>query len=79
MTEISSRPIKVYVGQKVKKGAFQFGGSLYCLLFEKGVNVEFTAERYPPEQWPKIFQKVNSELGRIEQPEPIFAALIRRF
>ena len=67
--EISSCPIEGYVGQKVKKGDplgnFQFGGSSYCLLFEKGVSVTFTAERYPPEHWPDILQKVNSELGTI--------------
>ena len=69
MAEISSCPIEVYVGQTVKKGdplgTFQFGGSSYCLLFEKGVGVTFTAEQYPPEHWPDILQKVNSELGTI--------------
>ena len=69
MSEISSCPLEVYVGQKVKKGDplgnFQFGGSTYCLLFEKGVSVTFTAERYPLDQWPDTLQKVNSELGTI--------------
>ncbi|CAB4032040.1 phosphatidylserine decarboxylase family, partial [Paramuricea clavata] len=39
MAEISSCPLEVYYGQEVKKGdplgTFQFGGSTYCLLFEK--------------------------------------------
>ncbi|XP_028402068.1 L-tryptophan decarboxylase-like [Dendronephthya gigantea] len=70
MAEISSCPIDVYYGQKVKKGdplgTFMFGGSSYCLLFENGVHVRFTAEFYPEQLWPKLLQQVNGNLGRIK-------------
>jgi phosphatidylserine decarboxylase len=69
MAEISSCPIEVYYGQKVKKGdpmgTFQFGGSSYCLLFQKGVNVSFTAEGVPEASWPNLLQHVNSQIGQV--------------
>jgi phosphatidylserine decarboxylase len=69
MAEISSCPIEVYYGQNVKKGdplgTFQFGGSSYCLLFQKGVEITFTAEALPRDKWPTHLQFVNSEIGRV--------------
>ena len=73
MAEISSCPIEVYYGQEVKKGdplgTFMFGGSSYVLLFEKGVNVQFKAEKCRGQK--KLddkLQPVNSELGKILFP-----------
>ena len=44
MDEVSTCEITVKEGQKVKKGdqigMFHYGGSSYCMLFRKGVNVE---------------------------------------
>lgn len=44
MEEISSCEITVNVGQHIKKGeemgAFHFGGSSYCLIFQDGVEVD---------------------------------------
>ena len=72
MAEISSCPLEAYYGQQVKKGdllgTFQFGGSSYCLLFQKGVKIKFTAENIPVEQWPTHLQLVNSKLGTIVRP-----------
>ena len=71
MTEVSSCPIEVYYGQKVKKGdllgTFQFGGSTYCLLFQKGVEITFVAEL--PDGKLKIgLQLVNSAIGTVVIP-----------
>ncbi|MCE7995665.1 MAG: hypothetical protein HEP71_27045 [Roseivirga sp.] len=45
MAEVSSCQITVKAGDKVKKGQeigmFHFGGSTHCLMFRKGVNLEF--------------------------------------
>ena len=48
MAEVSSNEITVREGQRVgageQLGMFHFGGSTYCLLFRKGVDVEFALE-----------------------------------
>ena len=45
MAEVSTCEITVYEGQRVKKGQqtgmFHFGGSTHCLIFRRGVQVEF--------------------------------------
>ena len=72
MAEVASCVVEAYYGQQVKKGdplgTFQFGGSSYCLLFQKGVTVKFTAEDIPDEEWPNNLQYVNSKLGTIFTP-----------
>lgn len=50
MVEVSTCDITVKEGQRVKKGdeigMFHFGGSTSCLLFRRGVNVQFSSD-YP--------------------------------
>jgi phosphatidylserine decarboxylase len=45
MAEVSSCQITVKVGERVEKGQqlgmFHFGGSTHCLIFRRGVNLEF--------------------------------------
>ena len=52
MTEVSSCEITVYEGQRVKKGQqtgmFHFGGSTHCLIFRRGVKVEFDLRQQKP-------------------------------
>ncbi len=52
MVEISSCDITVAVGNLVKKGdqlgMFHFGGSTHCLLFRKGVEVDFDCHGQTP-------------------------------
>ena len=54
MTEISSCDITTTVGAKVKKGdeigKFHYGGSSYCLVFERGVDVRFVVEPVTPRE-----------------------------
>ena len=73
MAEISSCVIDVYYGQQVKKGdplgRFQFGGSSYCLLFQKGVKIKFVAEEIPVSDWPDTMQYVNSKIGTVITPQ----------
>jgi phosphatidylserine decarboxylase len=44
MSEVSSCEVTVQEGERVSKGdeigMFHFGGSTFCLMFEKGVNVK---------------------------------------
>ncbi|KAJ3160686.1 hypothetical protein HDU86_000445 [Geranomyces michiganensis] len=44
MVEVSTCDLSVKAGQKIKKGdelgMFHFGGSTYCIMFEKGVRLE---------------------------------------
>ena len=72
MAEISSCQLSVANTNRVKKGdelgTFMFGGSTYCLLFKKGVQLSFTAEDIPQPTWEKTLQKVNSNLGTILEP-----------
>ncbi|XP_028402109.1 L-tryptophan decarboxylase-like [Dendronephthya gigantea] len=69
MAEISSCPIEVYYGEKVKKGdplgTFLFGGSTYCMLFQRGVNVSFVPESIPEKDWPKSLQLVKGHIGTV--------------
>jgi len=55
MAEVSSCDIQVYEGQVVKKGqaigTFHFGGSSHCLLFRKGVDIEFNL---PKDNQPRL-------------------------
>ena len=52
MSEVSSNEITVYEGQHVKKGQelgmFHFGGSSHCLVFRKGVDLEFYIDDHNP-------------------------------
>lgn len=45
MSEVSTCDMRIKEGQKVRKGdelgMFHFGGSSYCLLFRKGVQVRW--------------------------------------
>ena len=73
MGEVSSCLIEVKVGQTVKKGdplgTFQYGGSTYCLLFQKGVKVKFADESHPVDSkdWsPYQKQLVRSKMAIIE-------------
>ncbi|CAB4033429.1 phosphatidylserine decarboxylase family, partial [Paramuricea clavata] len=73
MSEISSCLIEVKEGQTVKKGdqlgKFQYGGSTYCLLFQKGVKVKFADESLPADStnW-SLYHKqlVRSKIATIE-------------
>ena len=51
MAEVSSGVVAVRVGQTVRRGEemgyFQYGGSSYCLFFEKDAVAEFTVEPNP--------------------------------
>ena len=71
MAEISSCPIEVYYGEKVKKGdplgTFQFGGSTYCLLFQNGVEITLVAE-LPDGELTTGLQLVNSAIGTVVVP-----------
>ena len=71
MADVSSCQIEVYFGQKMKKGdllgTFQFGGSTYCLLFQKGVQITFGAE-LPDGKLGTGLQLVNSAIGTILIP-----------
>ena len=51
----------IFLGEMI--GTFQFGGSTYLLLFEKGLNIKFDAEDIPEDKWSTTLQKVNSSLG----------------
>ena len=55
MAEVSSCEITVVAGQDVKKGddigMFHFGGSTHCLVFEKGVELDF---KVPVTQEPNL-------------------------
>ena len=72
MAEISSCPIEVNHGEKVKKGdplgTFMFGGSSYCMLFERDVRVSFVAETIPEKEWPHHLQLVKSRVGSVKEP-----------
>jgi hypothetical protein len=48
-------------------GTFQFGGSTYCLLFQKGVQITFGAE-LPDGKLGTGLQLVNSAIGTILIP-----------
>ena len=52
MAEVSTVDIKVYEGQKVKKGQelgmFHFGGSTHCLVFRPGVELSFDLRGQKP-------------------------------
>ena len=52
MSEVSSNEITVYEGQHVMKGQelgmFHFGGSSHCLVFRKGVDLEFYIDDHNP-------------------------------
>ncbi len=52
MAEVSTVEIKVYEGQKVKKGQelgmFHFGGSTHCLVFRPGVDLTFDLRGQTP-------------------------------
>ncbi|MBL7072471.1 MAG: phosphatidylserine decarboxylase family protein [Candidatus Omnitrophica bacterium] len=52
MADVSSNEITVYEGQHVKKGdligMFHFGGSTYCMIFQKGVKLEFDLRGQTP-------------------------------
>ena len=53
MAEIASCEITVYEGQQVKKGAdlgsFHYGGSSYCIIFQKKVPLIFEHKSDPNE------------------------------
>lgn len=52
MAEVSTCDIRVYEGQKVKKGdeigMFHFGGSTHCLIFRNGVELKFDLRGQTP-------------------------------
>ena len=51
MSDVSTCEITVYEGQRVKKGEqtgmFHFGGSTHCLIFRRGVEVDFQLGEKP--------------------------------
>ena len=65
MAEVSSCVIEAMPGQRVGKGDelgfFQYGGSTYCLIFERGVISHFTVE--PPFDDDAQPVKVNAHLA----------------
>ena len=70
MAEVSSCDIRVYEGQNVKKGQplgmFHFGGSSHCILFQKGVNVEFHLPKDNPPSLNAYNLYVNSTLATVK-------------
>lgn len=52
MVEVSTCDIKVYEGQRVKKGQetvmFHFGASAHCLIFQSGVELDFDLHSHTP-------------------------------
>jgi len=70
MAEVSSCDIQVYEGQKVTKGqpigTFHFGGSTHCLLFRKGVDVNFELPEDNPPGLDSYNLFVNSKLAVVE-------------
>ena len=70
MAEVSSCDIQVYEGQHVTKGqpigTFHFGGSSHCLLFRKGVDVEFELPEDNPPSLDAYNLFVNSKLATVE-------------
>jgi phosphatidylserine decarboxylase len=52
MAEVSTCEIGVYEGQRVKKGdplgMFHYGGSTYCLLFQRGAKLDFDLHGQEP-------------------------------
>ncbi len=68
MCEVSSCEIAVQIGQRVKKGdqlgMFHFGGSTYCLVFRRGLRVEFDLGGITPGPFSKNIL-VNERLARI--------------
>lgn len=69
MAEVSSCDIQVYEGQRVTKGApigtFHFGGSSHCILFRKGVEVEFNMQPDNPPGLDAYNLYVNSKLATV--------------
>ena len=70
MAEVSSCEFSVYEGQHVAKGqplgTFHFGGSSHCILFRKGVDVEFKLPSDNPPGLNAYNLFVNSELAVVK-------------
>lgn len=70
MAEVSSCDIRVFEGQKVTKGqqigCFHFGGSSHCLLFHKGVNLDFDRLKDNPPSLNAHNFFVNSKLATVK-------------
>lgn len=70
MAEVSSCEFTVKDGARVMKGdeigMFHYGGSSYCLLFQKGVNLDFVPETDPEfRKGSKVNVRVRSELATL--------------
>jgi len=67
MSEVSSCDVTVKEGERVKKGQeigmFHFGGSTFCLLFRKGVEVKGLPDP-EKENWDRNVP-VRSKLGEV--------------
>lgn len=70
MAEVSTCDIQVDEGQRLRKGEelgmFHYGGSTYCLIFRKGVNVIFQLSQEPGLDATNI--DVNAAIGFVQSP-----------
>jgi len=71
MAEVSSCDIRVKAGDKVTKGQetgmFHFGGSTHCLIFRKGVNLDFFMNESPGLDSSNI--NVNARIAIVREPK----------
>ena len=69
MAEVSTCEITVFEGQRVKKGQqtgmFHFGGSTHCLLFRRGVEVDFQLHEKPGPNAKNI--PINSKIATVPE------------
>ena len=69
MAEVSTCEITVYEGQRVKKGQqtgmFHFGGSTHCLIFRRGVEVDFQLGEKPGPNAKNI--PINSKIATVRE------------
>ncbi|XP_065903153.1 uncharacterized protein [Dysidea avara] len=68
MVDVSTCDIKVYEGQRVKKGQetgmFHFGGSTHCLIFRPGVKLDFDFHGQTPGDKAKDIP-INSKIATV--------------